>query len=148
MKSKFYIFGLISVCLLAISILGCSQDEMEETDTKIVTPPTPMEQLTGKYTLISFEANIDGVSLILEPPAAFGEFTLGSGGGSWSLTLVISKADFDENLSGNSWSANATTLMLYPYNDPPDPYKWEGKYLILIYVAEDSTQITSKWQKL
>lgn len=146
MKNKFQIFQLTLACLLAIFIVGCSQDDTEETAPEIVTPPTPMEELTGKYTLATIGINIDGVLLGLEPPAIFGEMSLGANGGNWSLTFVATETGVSENITGTSWRANATTLTLSP--DPPEPYTWDGTYLILNEIDDDGTEITLKFQKL
>lgn len=145
MQNKFYTFRLISACLLALFIASCGQDDTEETSPEIVTPPTPMEQLTGKYTLATLEMNIEGVILTLEPPAMFGEMSLESGGGNWSVTFVATETGVSENATGTSWSANATNITLSP--DPPEPYTWDGTYLTFTDVSE-GIKITLKWQKL
>lgn len=145
MKNKFYTFGLILACLLALFIASCSQDDTEETSSEIVTPPTPMEQLTGKYTLASLEMNVDAVGVVLESPAIFGDLTLGASGGSWSMTFVATETGLSENVSGDRWSASATTLTLAP--DPPETYTWDGTYLTLTGVTE-GIELTLKWQKL
>ena len=145
MKNKFQIFQLNLACLFAIFNVGCGGDDTEETGPKTVTPPTPMEQLAGKYTLASLEMNIEGVILTLEPPSMFGEMSLGSGGGDWSVTFVATETGISENATGTSWSANATTITLSP--EPPEPYTWDGTHLTFTEVS-DGIEITLKFQKL
>ena len=156
MKSQFVIFAFIFICLFAISIGGCSAESPIDASEL-----APMEQLTGEYMLVEFKSNVDGFTLIVEPPDVFGEFVLGNGGEYFSLTMVIanevSPIDDTENTSwdswevdGDSWLADEEILKLKERSNTEYSgfeYTWDGKYLTLER-SDSGVALTMKWRKL
>lgn len=138
MKNSFRVFALMLVALFAIAFVGCGGDDEDEA----------VEELTGRYTATEMSAELGGVSVVLRPPDLFGQLTLGSKGGPWSLTYFIPQSDvfpesdrFDQ--SGTTWIANGTDLWL---DEEPIAYTWDGTYLIFSLI-EDGVTIRLKWQK-
>ena len=157
MKSQFVILTFILLCLFAISIAGCSGDGNAMKDEEL----TPMEQLTGEYTLVELKSNIGARTLSVKPPDVFGEFVLENEGKYFSLTIVladeaslvgdngqISWASW--KINGNLWKANETTLMIAEHGATEArnfEYTWDGKHL----TSEDSegdVVLIMKWRKL
>ena len=138
MKNSFRVFALILVALFATAFVGCGGDDEDEA----------VDELTGRYTATEMSFERGGISGVVRPPDLFGQLTLGSKGGPWSLTLLFPESDvFPEsvriNQSGTTWIANETDLWL---DEEPGPYTWDGTYLIFSG-AEDGFTFRLKWQK-
>ncbi len=132
MKNSFRVFALMLVALFAIAFVGCGGDDEDEA----------VEELTGRYTATEVSVEGGGTSVVVRPPDLFGQLTLGSKGGPWSLTLLFPESDrIDE--SGTTWIANGTDLWL---DEEPSPYTWDGTYLIFSNTA-DGVTLRIKWQK-
>ena len=156
MKNQFVIFVFILICLLAISIAGCSREPSTETPEL-----TPMEQITGEYMLAELKNRVDGITLTVEPPGVFGKLVLGTEGGYFSLTMVITGEtslidDAEQSLwdsweiDGDSWIADEETLKIRERGNTEYSgfgYTWDGKYLILEQ-SDSGIALTMKWRKL
>ena len=154
MKSQFFIFTFILICLFAISIAGCSEggNPMD---------PPPMEQLTGEYTLVGLEMRIDRTTLSVKPPDVFGEFVLENEGKYFSLTIIVADeaslvGDNGQiswaswQINGNLWEANETTLTIVEHSTTEASnfeYTWDGQYLTL-EESEGDVVLAMQWRKL
>ena len=139
MKTSFRVFALILVALFSVAFIGCSGDDEDEA----------VDEFTGKYTATEISVEAGGSSVVIRPPDLFGQLTLGSRGGPWSLTILFTESDLLPeseriDLSGTTWIANGTDLWL---DEEPAPYTWDGTYLIFS-VTEDELTLRFKWQKL
>ena len=132
MKNSFRVFALMLVALFAIAFVGCGGDDEDEA----------VEELTGRYTATELSVEGGGTSVVVRPPDLFGQLTLGSRGGPWSLTYLFPDSD-RVDASGPTWIANGTDLWL---DEEPTAYTWDGTYLIF-FVIEDGLTIRFKWQK-
>ena len=132
MKNSFRVFALMLVALFAIAFVGCGGDDEDEA----------VEELTGRYTATELSVEEGGISGVIRPPDLFGQLTLGSRGGPWSLTLLFRDSD-RINQSGTTWIANGTDLWL---DEEPIPYTWDGRYIVFSYI-EDGLTLHIKWQK-
>ena len=160
MKSRFIIFRFVLMYLLAISVAGCGRDAATGTPELILTP---MEQLTGEYTLVEFKYRIKNTTISVEPPTVFGKLVLGIEGKYFSLTIVIADDVSPVSEDGNalydswevdegSWNADETGLImtLNEHNDTEYTgfeYIYDEKYLTL-EGDDDGVMITMKWRKL
>ena len=155
MFKRLGILGVFAVCLFAITIVmvGCGADEDDPPPDKpieIVTPPvelTPMEKLTGTYSLVEREAVV-GVD-VLESTVS-GKLHLRPGGNGWLVTYEFEDGD-SSGFSGPTWTANATTITFIASDGDRWVEDWtlEGKVLTLALFAEDAEDTTyiEKWRK-
>ena len=147
-------FGVLAVCLFAIVIVmgGCGGDDDPPPDkpVEIVTPPvvelTPMEKLTGSYSLVESESvTANQVSLIIS-----GRLHLRPGGNGWLATYEDEDGDSFGG-SGPTWTANATTITFIDSGGETwtDDYTLEGKVLTLANLDTelDESAYIDKWRK-
>lgn len=140
LMEKMKVYSLLALWLL---MSGCGETEPEEP-----LPISPMEQLTGRYTLEWIEFT-DGeflvrVTRIVGERGFAGELALGADGKNASIAF-----NFDgeaHNRFGATW--RATTRMLTIDNDPV-PYTWDGTILEFSLDVSDSFEaIRFGWRKL
>ena len=132
MKTSFRVFALMLVALFSVAFIGCGGDDEDEA----------VDELTGRYTATEMIVEEGGSSVVIRPPDLFGQLTLGSKGGPWSLTLLY-RESYRVDQSGTTWSANGTDLWLA---EEPIPYTWDRTYLIFSFTEDEST-LRLKWQK-
>ena len=132
MKNSFRVFALILVALFSVAFIGCGGDDEEEA----------VDELTGRYTATEISVETGGSSVVIRPPDLFGQLTLGSKGGPWSMTILFPESDRIDQ-SGTTWIANGTDLWL---DEEPTPYTWDGTYLVFSG-TEDGLTFRLKWQK-
>ena len=132
MKNSFRVFALMLVALFSVAFIGCGGDDEDEA----------VDELTGRYTATEMIVEVGGVSVVVRPPDLFGQLTLGSRGGSWSLTILFPESDRIDQ-SGTTWIANGTDLWL---DEEPTSYTWDGTNLIFSFI-EDGLTLRLKWQK-
>ena len=148
-------FVVLAVCLFAIAIVmvGCGNGD-EKIDPPIDPPVeekqvelTPMEKLTGTYSLVEREAVV-GVD-VLESTVS-GKLHLRPGGNGWLVTYEFEDGD-SSGFSGPTWTANATTITFIASDGDRWVEDWtlEGKVLTLALFAEDAEDTTyiEKWRK-
>ena len=129
-------FAIFAVCLFAIVIVmgGCDGDKV---DPPIVPTETPMEKLTGSYTLIE----VDGVAL---SPGSYSKLELLPRGNGWSRSSTHLGA-----ASGPTWSASDTTIT-FTYSTggtSTDNYTLEGNLFTLTSLVPDGSYIEGLWRK-
>lgn len=142
-------FALLALCLFAITIvMGCggssgwwNGEEEEEVEL------TPMQKLTGTYSLVEFESIQDNE--VDEPPNS-GKLHLRPEGNGWLLTLEYEDLE-DYGGAGPTWTANDTTITFTASDGTrwSEDYTLEGKLLTLSFFDEDDEYARlEKWRKI
>lgn len=128
---------------------GETENGSPKSDPPIVPPTTetPLEKLTGSYTLIEWEIvhkeAEGGEDLVLSPDVgSTGKLHLRPEGNGWSQTIN------GETLSGPTWSATATTFTIVADSGSTgtEDYILVGDVLTLVY-DDDSLRMERSWQK-
>lgn len=166
MKNYFRKIGLILICLITISIIGCDESDSNTT----ISPLSPAEQLAGEYTLVSFGTGItsEGAEHTAEikPPKITGTLSLSPEGDYTKSTTRYVSDDSDSVVkTTGTWRATASTLKFEnreinsyftnlegEVNKPGDPieysYTWNRPYLTYQWVSPDTvSSSTYKWRK-
>ena len=123
MKTHLNVYGLIFICLIAISFIGCAEDT-GNGNGGVTTVLTAEDKLQGSYTFEKFKMTINReVQFEDGPPEATGNLTLSSGG-SYTMSInFMAQSKFAqlselvglENPSDSdsgAWSADSTHLTL------------------------------------
>ena len=133
-------FAILAVCLFALAMVGCNGGEGGNGNgkgTDIIKPaaePTPMEKLTGFYSLV--EAWEDNEEVARPPEFSGSLFLYSDGTSSMHLTVL---GNF--SLTTGTWSVDKTHLTL---DGERGRYTWDGTHLT-ISDADGSFHI--KWRK-
>ena len=123
-------FAVLAVCLFTLAMVGCGPGDK-----------TPMEKLTGSYTLIE----VNGVAL---SPESYTKGELLPRGSGWSRSSTQLGA-----ASGPTWSASDTTITFTSSTGGTwtDNYTLEGNLLTIVSVVpvgpDGSTYIERLWRK-
>ena len=154
MFKRLGILGVLAVCLFAIAIVmvGCGNGD-EKIDPPIDPPVeekqvelTPMEKLTGIYSLVESEA----VTRNQVSRAFSGRMHLRPGGNGWLVTYEDEDGDSFGD-SGPTWTANATTItFIYPDGERlVEDWTLEGEVLTLARLDTelDESAVVEKWRK-
>ena len=149
MFKRLGMFAVLAVCLFAIAIVmvGCSEwwedDDEEEEEVEL----TPMEKLTGTYSLV--EREVIWMGSTEEPPTS-GTLRLRPEGNGWSTTFEFADRDAEARL-GTTWTANTTAITFIDTDGFhwSEDYTLKGKFLTLDYFAPEWSETqTEKWRKI
>ena len=134
-------FAPLALCLFTLAIVmgSCNREDPVEL--------TPMEKLSGPYSLVESEVLVDNE--VREPPN-YGKLHLRPEGNGWIVTFEYEEGDSSGN-SGATWTANATTITFIDSDGERwvEDYTLEGKFLTLSFFDEDNdVAIIEKWRKI